>query len=244
MKPADKEVKSGESSQVGSEAAPRPMLATVRRPSAMSWVGFNRGNAEERKKNAKTEDEQNPHDDDDRAIRFTISGDGKRMTKEDFLKEVQKLERANREVARNLVAAQEPRRTTDAPPRADKSGKTSRSDLMSSHISVTQASDDMRGDNKSPSLPAAPIRGRSSNKVTTESTPSTETPETAAERRRRLAAFATVREDDNQETPAERRRREAALGVAEDSDSDDDNTPRMTRERRGIRFAEGPAKRA
>ncbi|KAL1887701.1 Na+/H+ antiporter [Sporothrix stenoceras] len=83
-------------------------------------------------------------------------------------------------------------------------------------------------------------------------------PETAVERRRRLAVLETVDDgdddedsddgnDETKETPAERRRREAALGMsshqAEDSDSDDDDTPRVPPARRGIRFADTPARR-
>jgi hypothetical protein len=248
MKPADKETKAGESSQAGSQAAAQPRVAPVRRPSAINWARFSHtGNAEQRKKSGNTEADQNINEDDDRGIRFTISGAGERMTKDAFLKEVQKLERSNREVPGNLVASKDVKGTAKAPPGTEASEQTGVPDLVNPAIDVTQASDSARGENKSPARPVTTTRGRSSAKVT-EDAPSTDTPETAAERRRRLAAFASVREDDNPETPAERRRREAALGVAgpssEESDSDDDDTPRVLRERRGIRFAEGPAKRA
>ncbi|KAI3343781.1 alkali metal cation/H+ antiporter Nha1 C terminus-domain-containing protein [Ustulina deusta] len=231
-------VKPGESSQAGSEAATQPTPGQVKRP-YVGWTGFNRsGNTEQRKKGGNTEAVHDPND-DDRGIRFTISGADKRMTKDDFLKEIQKLERSNREVPG----------TSQAQPLTT-SGQTSSPDLSNPHISVTQASDSTRAASKSPSLstpPTAPTRGRSGVRGA-EDAPSADAPETAAELRRRLAAFASVREDDSNETPAERRRREAALGVAgrssEESDSDDDDTPRVPPERRGIRFAEGPAKRA
>ncbi|KAI3337205.1 alkali metal cation/H+ antiporter Nha1 C terminus-domain-containing protein [Xylariaceae sp. AK1471] len=243
MKPADHETEPGESSRAGPQATAQPRVTPARRASAINWVSFNRGgNNEQRKRSGDPEAGQNQNEDDDRGIRFTISGAGKRMTKEDFLKEVQKLERSNREVPENLVASNDVKDTAKVPPQTEESGQTSRSDDENPHTSVTQASDSTLGENKSPSQPAATTRGRSSTKAT-EDTPSTDTPETAAERRRRLAAFASVREDDNHETPAERRRREAALGVTEESDSDDDDTPRVPRERRGIRFAEGPVKR-
>lgn len=81
--------------------------------------------------------------------------------------------------------------------------------------------------------------------------PSHDEPETAVERRRRLAVLKGLgggdgddddEEGDAGETPAERRRREAALGARgdgdEEEDSDDDDTPRVPPQRRGIRFAE------
>ncbi|KAI1822981.1 alkali metal cation/H+ antiporter Nha1 C terminus-domain-containing protein [Xylaria intraflava] len=196
-------------------------------------------------------DDQN--EEEDRRIRFTISGAGKRMNKDDFLKEVQKLERSNREAPGNSMGTKDAKDTAAA--QASKaSGQAGRSDAESSQVDITGAS--------TPAQSANPVRGRSGSKGT-EDILSAESLETAAERRRRLAAFASVHEDrsndhddrndsndgnDNNETPAERRRREAALGVtsrsSEESDSDDDDTPRAPPERRGIRFAEGPARRA
>lgn len=89
-----------------------------------------------------------------------------------------------------------------------------------------------------------------------DSAPSRSAPETAVERRRRLAVLQGVGgssggagngEDGDEvcETPAERRRREAALGTSgeggeEEEDSDDDDTPRVPSVRRGIRFAPAP----
>ncbi|KAI0540830.1 alkali metal cation/H+ antiporter Nha1 C terminus-domain-containing protein [Xylaria digitata] len=242
-------VKPGESSQAGSEAATQLTPGPVKRPSAIGWGGFSRsGNAERRKKGGNTEVVHERNEDDDRGIRFTISGAGRRMTKDDFLREVQKLERLNREVPGNVPGPKDAPGTSKAQPLTT-SGQPNSSDTSNPHISVTQASgDSTRSVSKSPSRPADPTRGRSGTRGTEEDVPSTDTPETAAERRRRLAAFATVRDDDTNETPAERRRREAALGVvgpsSEESDSDDDDTPRVPPERRGIRFAEGPAKRA
>ncbi|KAI1349863.1 alkali metal cation/H+ antiporter Nha1 C terminus-domain-containing protein [Xylaria sp. FL0043] len=240
VKPGDKESKPGESSQAGSQAPTQPKPRPIKRPSVVGWTGFSRsGNAEQRKKGGDAETGPRDKKDDDRGIRFTISGVDKRMNKDDFLKEVQKLERSNREVP-NASQAQ----PTTIPE------QTGSPDLSHPHISVTQASDSTRTPSKSPSRPpitTSPDRGRSETRGE-EDTPDTEAPETAAERRRRIAAFASVREDDNHETPAERRRREAALGVggrsSEESDSDDDDTPRVPPERRGIRFAEGPTKRA
>ncbi|KAI1421683.1 alkali metal cation/H+ antiporter Nha1 C terminus-domain-containing protein [Xylaria sp. FL1777] len=238
VKPGDKEIQPAESSQAGTGAATRSKPGPSKRPTVVGWAGFSRsGNAEQRKRGGNTEAVRDQND-DDRGIRFTISGADKRMNKDDFLKEVQKLERSNREVP-GASQAQAP----------TASGQTSSPDFSNPHINVTQASDSTRAASMSPSrltAPAAPTRGRSGTRGE-EDAPGTDAPETAAERRRRLAAFAGVQEDDNNETPAERRRREAALGVtgpsSEESDSDDDDTPRVPPERRGIRFAEGPAKR-
>lgn len=246
-RPMDKESKPTGSSQGGEPSGsqeapvPAPAPAPIRRASAVNWVGFGRlGNAE--KKNDGAEASQDQVIDDDRGIRFTISGDGKRMTKEDFLREIQKLERSNREVAgvpRAPKDAAGPSRTTP--------GQSDSPQLGNPHINVTQASDSTRDTSKSPARPTDVTRGRSGGRGA-EEVASSDTPENAVERRRRLAAFATVKDDDTNETPAERRRREAALGVtgspSEESDSEDDGAPRVPPERRGIRFAEGPARRA
>ncbi|KAI0411181.1 alkali metal cation/H+ antiporter Nha1 C terminus-domain-containing protein [Xylaria grammica] len=247
VKPADKETKPTESSQAGLETTKQPIPGPVKRPSAVGWAGFSRsGNAEQRKKGGNMEAVWDQNEDDDRGIRFTISGAGKRMNKDDFLREVQKLERSNREVPDNLIGPKDAPGTYKDQPLTT-SGQTNSQDALNPHISVTQASDGTRSASKSPSRPTDPTRGRSGTRGA-EDVPSTDAPETAAERRRRLAAFATVRDDDTNETPAERRRREAALGVtgpsSEESDSDDDDTPRVPPEKRGIRFAEGPSKRA
>ncbi|TGJ83970.1 hypothetical protein E0Z10_g4788 [Xylaria hypoxylon] len=247
VKPVDKEGNPMESSEAWSEAAARPTPGPVKRPPGVGWAGFGRsGNAEQRKKGGNTEAVIAENEDDDRGIRFTISGAGKRMTKDDFLKEIQKLERSNREVPGNLIDPKDAPGTSEAQPPTT-SGQTNRPDILNPHVNVTQASNSTRSASKSPSRATDPTRGRSGTRDA-EDALSTDTPETAAERRRRLAAFATVRDDDTNETPAERRRREAALGVvgpsSEESDSDDDDTPRVPPEKRGIRFAEGPVKRA
>lgn len=244
-KPADKETEPSEPPQEGSQAATQSTAA----PTA-GWAGFGRsGNAEQRKKVGNREAGFDQNEDDDRGIRFTISGDGKRMNKDDFLREIQKLERSNREVPGNLIGSKDATGAAEVQPPVP--GQASSVGDANPHISVTHASESTSestsGESTSPSRLDDLTRGRSGTRET-ENVPSTDTPETAAERRRRLAALAGVRDDDSNETPAERRRREAALGVAghspEESDSDDDDTPRVPPERRGIRFAEGPVKRA
>ncbi|KAI1376882.1 alkali metal cation/H+ antiporter Nha1 C terminus-domain-containing protein [Hypoxylon crocopeplum] len=239
VKPSDKTTpKTGEPSDQ------EPPQASTEKPMARSrtgvWPGFSRGGAaEQRRQDADAPVEHTQED--DRGIRFTIGGVGQRMTKDDFLKEVRKLDaRTRREVVDQSTA-------TPAVKSMAKDGQTATAPPAHApvrpQISVTQASDSTRDRSKSPSR-LTPARGRSPT-ASSEQAPTSDTPETAAERRRRLAAFASVREDNEAgETPAERRRREAALGVendgAEDSDSDDDDTPRVPSARRGIRFADSP----
>ncbi|KAI0400370.1 alkali metal cation/H+ antiporter Nha1 C terminus-domain-containing protein [Xylaria palmicola] len=247
VKPGGKEAPAAGPSGAETKGATETTTGPDKRPSPVGWAGFGRsGNAEQRKKGGDTEAASGWNEDDDRGIRFTISGAGRRMTKDDFLKEIQKLERSNREVPNQSM---HPAGETDQPtaePQAA-SGQASSPNLENPQINVTRASESTRSTSKSPTRVDAPSRGRSETRAN-EDVPSTDTPETAAERRRRLAAFASVRDDDTNETPAERRRREAALGVtgpdSVESDSDDDDTPRVPPERRGIRFAEGPVKSA
>ncbi|KAI0166159.1 alkali metal cation/H+ antiporter Nha1 C terminus-domain-containing protein [Xylariaceae sp. FL1272] len=235
MKPADKESKAGEPSQTRA----RPTRSST---FSGGWAGFGRpgvGQAKETKKTVKGEGEAARAEEEDRGLRFTLGG--RRMTKDDFLKEVQKLERPIREVPKIVSEAQTAKPQT-------KSGESTNAGLVNPHISVTQATDSTRETSMPISAPATASRGRSNTQGPKNDQPSTEVTETAAERRRRVAAFASVREDDSNETPAERRRREAALGVTdqstEDSDSDDDDTPRVPpAARRGIRFADSPSQR-
>ncbi|OTB01383.1 hypothetical protein M426DRAFT_25687 [Hypoxylon sp. CI-4A] len=246
VKPSDKAVpKVGEpSGQETTEPTDRPPARTR----TGGWPGFNRGPAEQRRKDG----EEAPTEKrvvDDRGIRFTISGVDRRMTKDDFLHEVRKLDaKTRREVVEQSTAT--PAVKSEAKRAAPQASPPPAQVSTHPQISVTQASDSTE---KSPTRPE-PTRGRSPAASSEQDSapiaptaPTSNTPETAAERRRRIAAFASVREDndDTGETPAERRRREAALGVdsgenEEDSDSDDDDTPRVPPARRGIRFADSP----
>ncbi|KAI1144322.1 alkali metal cation/H+ antiporter Nha1 C terminus-domain-containing protein [Hypoxylon sp. FL0543] len=243
VKPSDKAPpKTGETSE---KQPPQPA-----RTKTGGWPGFSRGGAaDQRRKDAAAPAEKSVED--DRGIRFTIGGVGRRMTKDDFLNEVRKLDaKTRREVVEQSTAPPAVKSMANEGRRADTSPAQGQAPALAPapvqpHISVTQASTSTRDSSKSPARPEPePTRGRSPT-TDTERPPTSNTPETAAERRRRLAAFASVREDnDNGETPAERRRREAALGVdsgtVEDSDSDDDDTPRVPPARRGIRFADSP----
>ncbi|KAI0592759.1 alkali metal cation/H+ antiporter Nha1 C terminus-domain-containing protein [Biscogniauxia sp. FL1348] len=243
----NKEAKAGESSQSSPQDPPaRPTT----RPTFSGWGGFGRAGAVDHRKApvAGTVD-QGDELEDDRGIRFTIGGVGRRMTKDDFLKEVQKLDaRTRRDVVNNSTASADLKSAAREQP-TSAPREQGPSNLR---INITQASDSDRDSNKSPGTspvrPTPPSRSKSDLDGTEEAA-STDAPETAAERRRRLAAFASVREDnETNETPAERRRREAALGVdsgaAEESDSEDDDTPRVPPTRRGIRFADAPSNKA
>ncbi|KAI1505583.1 alkali metal cation/H+ antiporter Nha1 C terminus-domain-containing protein [Biscogniauxia marginata] len=244
----NKEPKASGPSQSGTQgSAARPAM----KPTFSGWGGFGRAGAAEQRKKTATSSAAAPEDEteDDRGIRFTIGGVGRRMTKDDFLKEVQKLDaRTRRDVVNSSTASADLKsEAKEQPPSFMRAPGPS-----NLQINVTQASDSTRDTNKSSDKsqvrPTAPPQSNSET-GSIEETASTDAPETAAERRRRIAAFASVREDNEaNETPAERRRREAALGVdggaAEDSDSEDDDTPRVPRTRRGIRFADVPSNKA
>ncbi|KAI1642242.1 alkali metal cation/H+ antiporter Nha1 C terminus-domain-containing protein [Daldinia loculata] len=241
LKPTDKTAPKVEAS---SEKEPTQTSST--KPGAKTktggWPGFSRGGAaEQRRKDATAPAERSVED--DRGIRFTIGGVGQRMTKDDFLREVRKLDAKTRREVVDQSSADPAVKSMAREAPSESAVQPQAQTLVHPQISVTQASDSTRDASKSPSRPEPP-RGRSPT-TDSEQPPTSNTPETAVERRRRLAAFASVREDnDLGETPAERRRREAALGVdnggAEDSDSEDDDTPRVPPTRRGIRFADSP----
>lgn len=175
---------------------------------------------------------------DDKKVRFTIGGVGQRMTKEDFFREVQKLDAGTRKEvvdqstassAIKTIAKQDPRRPSQpAIPRIiEQSASSERAPRKRA-----QSSPMIRKAGESSSSRSPSTRGLH---------PSEDTGETAVERKRRLAVLAQVDDEDAGETPAERRRREAALGMASEglaeSDSDEEGE-RVPPARRGIRFAE------
>ncbi|KAL2258216.1 hypothetical protein VTK26DRAFT_8569 [Humicola hyalothermophila] len=167
-----------------------------------------------------TNDEQ---EDDDKHIRFTIGGVGRRMTKEDFIQEMQKLNSNTRREVVDRSTAPEPVKAIakQGPQNAD-----------AEKGPVTSAQDDKA---KSQPHSASP----SPRKAPSSRAPSNEARGTGLE-------GGNVANEEPAETPAERRRREAALGMgsgtAED-DSDDDDTPRVPPSRRSIRFADVPERR-
>jgi hypothetical protein len=79
------------SKAVASSSNAEPESSAVRQGlSRMGTWGF--GGKNINKDNATAKDGQNNDEEDDRHIRFTISGAGRRLTKDDFLKEIQSLD--------------------------------------------------------------------------------------------------------------------------------------------------------
>ncbi|KAL4732316.1 Na+/H+ antiporter [Fusarium chlamydosporum] len=200
----------GESSGAG------PSTSDERPAPKHTWSNFggvfggNNANEQNRKKSvAETQAA------DDKAIRFTIGGVGQRMTKEDFIREVQKLDsRTRKEVVEQSDASQAIKKVAkqDLPPEtAVKAAKAAEHHAPAKEKGPSAAS-------ASPSVPTSPPK------------PSEQQGETAVERKRRLAVLSNQDEEDKgatAETPAERRRREAALGVGNEADdSDDEGTER------------------
>lgn len=193
---------------------------------------------------------------DDQKIRFTIGGAGRRMTKDDFLKEVQNmdaqqrqkvLQQSNASPAVKALAQKQAQAGGSARPSAPrKESSSSKSPVRKPDVAATREEKSAgRQEESGTASPQDAGRSSSDDAGSGKGVAASDTPETDAERRRRLAAFSTIRNDDETETPAERRRREAALGVGEsgdeEADSDDDDTPRVPpTKQRGIRFADAP----
>ncbi|KAM0561463.1 hypothetical protein ACHAPJ_003346 [Fusarium lateritium] len=221
----------GENSEATSSATPGEKA-----PAKHGWTNFggrfggNAANEQARKKSIAENLAA-----DDKAIRFTIGGVGQRMTKEDFIREVQKLDsKTRKEVVEQSSASQAVKKVAkqDLPPEmAVKAAKAVE------HHTPGSLQRETAGPSTSPSR-------RAGKSIAVK--PSEEQGETAVERKRRLAVLADQEEEgleeETGETPAERRRREAALGVGganHGDDSDDEGTERVPpAERRGITFAE------
>jgi sodium/hydrogen antiporter len=153
---------------------------------------------------------------DDKQVRFTIGREGRRMNKDDFLREVQNLDpKARREAIETAtipeaVKKKELRKAAAQAPAA----------APVPEIWEHRASDDV--EEREPAKPVAPVMAQPA----------------------AVARVSRAEEGDN-ETPAERRRREAALGSsgANDDDSDDEGGERVPPSRRGIRFADNVGQR-
>ncbi|KAF9877962.1 na(+) h(+) antiporter [Colletotrichum karsti] len=199
--------------------------AAAAKPSAKSgWQGIFRGGDSEKPKKKVVEEQK----EDDRHIRFTIGGVGQRMTKEDFIREVQKLDaKTRREVVDQSSASQRVKSIA-------KGDVPSPADIPTIKIGSASLEKQSRSPKRGDTGPAqAPVRG--SQDVDEE--------ETAVERQRRLAVLADQEDEDTGETPAERRRREAALGSGGGDDSDDEGGERVPPAKRGIRFADNAVER-
>lgn len=215
---------SEKSPEVTTEEGDATSGAPGKGPSKPGW-----GTLAGRKKSvAQVQEEQEKQAADDRNIRFTIGGVGKRMTKEDFIREVQQLDvRTRKEVVDQSTASLQVKKLAkqDPPVPISRTHESSES---------TDVSDERSASN-------SPIRkvGESSRSPLSKGQPSDDLGETAVERKRRLAVLSSQAEnEDATETPAERRRREAALGVAGGDGGEDSSDEGDLRERRGIRFAE------
>lgn len=244
--------KSGASGSSPSGDEEKGATKPTSRPGIPAWASgaFGRaaGDPEKARKKSVVENDE----EDDRHIRFTINNVGQRMTKEDFIREMQKIDKAaRREIVDKSTASNAVKTLAkqDAQPKKNQ-GEPSSSPAARGKETARQASVEHR-----PAEPASSSSNGSSAEASrsVSRSPSErsgdldlDAPETDAERRRRLAALKGVgdfSQDESGETPAERRRREAALGMsstAADEDSEDDDTPRVPPQKRGIRFADAP----
>lgn len=189
--------------------------APTSRGQSRAWTSFIGGSG---KSAAQPKEDQETPIDDDKKIRFTIGGEGQRMTKEDFIREVQKLD--------NNTKKQVVDRSS-APQKVKAIAKQQHPTVP--HIVEHQATPD-DGSSEAPkeTSPRTSASGAQ---------PSSQTEETAAEKKRRLAVLsAQDADDDEEETPAERRRRQAALGLGSNdlSEEIEEDPGQATR----IRFAE------
>ncbi|KAL7935735.1 alkali metal cation/H+ antiporter Nha1 C terminus domain-containing protein [Trichoderma chlorosporum] len=233
---AAEEGNAGESSAAG--AAASSSAKPVFKPGWTTGFGV-LGGGEGRRKSVVHQDEA----DDDKQIRFTIGGVGRRMTKEDFIREMQKLDVGTRkevvdqssastalkDLARQDLSLRRPLNIPEIIEPEASSAPTSTS-------ASTSVSPDPRGsyrdsESVSPRRQSDAPRGRGrSATVEAPPQPSELDGETAVERKRRLAALGQQIETEGSgsaagrrqradvgsptgETPAERRRREAALGM-------------------------------
>ncbi|CAD6439918.1 4bbe78bc-c5d4-4d69-adf4-9b10c8f61686 [Sclerotinia trifoliorum] len=205
-------------------------------------------------------------EDDDRRIRFTIGGAGRRLTKEDFLKEIQGLDpKARCEVVEE----------SDAPKEMKDLARRDADDQIQGNLRLLEAQDtQLAADAQTARVIGKQMAKQQGARIDVQDNVRTsgaesgtnDIPESAAERRRRHDALKGVDEDEDdeargrgrgrspvrdsevpeeRETAAEKRRREAALGEGVQSDSDDDDTPRVpppAARSRGIRFAQSPVR--
>ncbi|KAG7105478.1 hypothetical protein HYQ45_018577 [Verticillium longisporum] len=161
---------------------------------------------------------------EDKQVRFTIGGAGRRMTKDDFIKEMRKLDPKTR----HDVVEQ-----SSAPPAV----KT-----LAKQTGNASGWDEKQPERRQQQPQLSEEAGESSGEASSS---------TGSEKRREAAVtdepLRPVKilddADGEQETPAERKRRLAALGTTAGDDSDDEGDPRVPPVKRGIRFADGAGQR-
>lgn len=235
--------------EAAAEEGEASSVTPSKQPSKGGWSGFSRGVGQQARRKSVAQQQEA---DDDKKVRFTIGGVGQRMTKEDFIKEVQKLDVGTRkEVVDHSTASSAVKQLARQDPLVKPAGlpvvPVIREQGSETSSSNGESSRTGRGRSQSTSPGRRPAAA-SSPSPSSKDRQMEEFAETSVERKRRLAVLASQAEADDEdadtgETPAERRRRQAALGVAnaaavEDSDSDDEGTERVPPARRGIRFAE------
>lgn len=228
VKGAQKAEESGEAST--STAEPRQGVPRRNTKTGVAnWVGGRRAGGENaaQKESRKTV-AQEAQKEDDRHIRFTIGGVGQRMTKDDFIKEMKKLDKSTRrEVVEQSTASQRVKTLAKEDPPTSGTAKTepqsAKGKVISSPLPIQppqppqpaqsmqlgqqfSSSGSSRGSSsKSPARRRTPP---SSGDVSpfegrsSEDAPSHDVPETAVEKRRRLDVLKGLEgaEDDSEET--------------------------------------------
>jgi hypothetical protein len=216
-----------------------------------TWSGFGankEADADPARKTAKKTKEE--EDDDDRRIRFTIGGAGRRLTKDDFLKEIQQLDPK----ARAKVIGE-----SDAPADMKEMARKDASDDSpgSSRLFGASGTQIARGRTEARQIGAKMAKVRGAEDVESEGSEGSEEETDARTARKRAAGVAALEGEkppgisprpgvgsnrrvsqldssssQEPETPAERRRREDALKGVEEADEEDDYVPETAADRR------------
>ncbi|KAM0281851.1 hypothetical protein ACHAQH_003340 [Verticillium albo-atrum] len=161
---------------------------------------------------------------EDKQVRFTIGGAGRRMNKDDFINEMRKLDPKTRHDVVEL---------STAPPAV----KT-----LAKHTAPVSAWVEKQPRRQQEQV--VEEQGQSSGEASSStSSEKRREPAPAQEPLRPVKISDDGDGDGEQETPAERRRRLAALGTTAGDDSDDEGEPRVPPAKRGIRFADGTGQR-
>lgn len=220
-----------ESSVAGaSSATDKPTRQPLTRLGSLGQWGFGG-------KNTEVTPAENEDDDDDRRIRFTIEGAGRRLTKEDFLKEIQSLDPKTRyEVIQESDASAAMKTMARKDASADNSGSNRIFDAKSAQVASGRGAaqavgaemarrrgakiDEDEGGDSDQDLSGYDEKHRSAKKKDAPATtmqlsktdsPSTDESETAAERKRREKALRGIEDV----TEAQRGRARAREGGEE-----------------------------
>jgi hypothetical protein len=226
-----------EEGQAGESSASGAAASSSKPASKPGWTtGFGvLGGGEGRKKNVAHQEDS----DDDRKIRFTIGGVGRRMTKEDFIREVQKLDASTRKevvdkssasnalknLARQDLHVQGTSRPLNIPEIIEPESSSGPASTSAS-TSVSPAPRGSYRDSKSlsPLRQSDAPRGRDRSGVNASVQPSELDGETPVERNRRLAALGGQQ--------SETERRESAIDARQRMDDTSLSTGETPAERR------------